>query len=830
MAAVVGAERFLHEIKIAAKLNHPHILTLIDSGEADGFLYYVMPYVQGESLKDKLLREKQLSVEDALAITQDVASAMAHAHTQGVIHRDLKPGNILLHEGEAMVADFGLALALRAAGGQRLTETGMSLGTPEYMSPEQATADHEVDARSDIYSLGAVLYELLAGEPPHTGRSTQAIIAKLLTEQPTPLRILRNTVPEAVDRAVMKALAKVPADRFSTTVEFAARLGEGSMAGPMTTSKPLVGARPITGLVATVSRGTKAITASALVIIAVAIVAFLTRSDAEPAAVGAPRHTQLTFSGQIVNGEISPNGELLAHVARVADTMKLLVRDLAGGTTLEIGSVGEVFALRWSPDGTQLLFTGEMEGQWRGYVVPRFGGTPRSLPRGFSQYAVWSPDGAQVAQWFQARPQGLHHIWFTDLATQDTDSIVLPGSITFLGHGDWSPNGEWITFFSTSGTHATLWTVAVDGSGLYEVMEDPSMIVSSPQWSSSGDAIYYNRADELRKVAVSRDGRPKGAPEVLQAGLQLLQASVHNHSRAFSITTDGRKLVYTKAQGHSNVWLATADRPGKDARFTTTQLTRGTARKSSARLSPDGRWIAFVQFVQTKGDVFVLPIDGGTPRRVTSGGQVLSHPVWSPEGRALAFLASVQGVTKLQTVVMDGGRKRTYEAADVGDMGLAWAPGDRILYQRPGNRNFHLLDPTTEAEEPLVANDSVGWMFEPHYSPDGDHVAVSWTRAQRGVWVISLRDSSQTLVRAGQQLLPLGWSADGGWVYTQDWDSRDILRVPWTGGDGIVIATVPFENAGCTPVERPAGLAWLCRVSESVSDIWMIENFDPAMR
>ena len=232
LAAVVGAERFLHEIQIAAKLNHPHILTLIDSGEAHGFLYYVMPYVQGESLRDKLQREKQLSVEEALAITQDVAGAMAYAHAQGVIHRDLKPGNILLHEGEAMVADFGLALALRAAGGQRLTETGLSLGTPEYMSPEQATADHDVDDRSDIYSLGAVLYELLAGEPPHTGRSTQAIIAKLLTERPTPLRILRNTVPEAVDRTVMKALAKTPADRYATVAQFAEALTEASTKAP----------------------------------------------------------------------------------------------------------------------------------------------------------------------------------------------------------------------------------------------------------------------------------------------------------------------------------------------------------------------------------------------------------------------------------------------------------------------------------------------------------------------------------------------------------------------------------------------------------------------
>ena len=221
LAAVVGAERFLREIQIAARLNHPHILTLIDSGEEDGFLYYVMPHVQGESLRDKLARERQLSIEEAVAIAQDVASALGYAHAQGVIHRDIKPGNILMHEGEAIVADFGIALALQAAAGQRLTETGLSLGTPEYMSPEQATADHQLDARSDIYSMGAVLYEMLAGDPPFTGRSTQAVIAKLLTERPTPVRILRDTIPEAVEQAVMKALAKVPADRFKTAGDFA---------------------------------------------------------------------------------------------------------------------------------------------------------------------------------------------------------------------------------------------------------------------------------------------------------------------------------------------------------------------------------------------------------------------------------------------------------------------------------------------------------------------------------------------------------------------------------------------------------------------------------
>src|SRR6267378_41792 len=226
LAAVLGAERFLQEIRISARLDHPHILTLIDSGENDGFVWYVLPYVRGESLRDKLTREKQLPIEETVRIATQVASALDYAHRHGVIHRDIKPENILLHEGEPVVADFGIALAVREAGGARLTETGLSLGTPQYMSPEQATGGQELDARSDVYSLAAVVYEMLAGEPPHTGPTVQAVIAKLLTERPTRIRTVRDTVPEGIDSAVAKALAKVPADRFASAAEFAAALAE----------------------------------------------------------------------------------------------------------------------------------------------------------------------------------------------------------------------------------------------------------------------------------------------------------------------------------------------------------------------------------------------------------------------------------------------------------------------------------------------------------------------------------------------------------------------------------------------------------------------------
>jgi serine/threonine protein kinase len=223
IAAALGAERFLREIAITARLDHPHILTLIDSGAADGFLFYVVPYVRGESLRARLEREKQLAVAEAVRITQQVAGALDYAHRQGVVHRDVKPENILLHEGEAMVADFGIALALEAAG-DRLTATGISIGTPEYMSPEQAEGNRALDARSDVYSLGAVLYEMLAGEPPHTGPTAQAIIAKLLTQAPARLQVLRAEVPPAVAAAVATALATVPADRFASAGAFATAL------------------------------------------------------------------------------------------------------------------------------------------------------------------------------------------------------------------------------------------------------------------------------------------------------------------------------------------------------------------------------------------------------------------------------------------------------------------------------------------------------------------------------------------------------------------------------------------------------------------------------
>src|SRR3989449_22746 len=244
LAAAVGADRFLREIEIAARLQHPHILPLYDSGTAAGFLYYVMPYVEGESLRDRLEREKQLSLEDTLRIAGEVAGALAYAHSHGVVHRDIKPENVMLSGGTVVVADFGIARAVTAAGDEhQLTQTGTVIGTPAYMSPEQATGSAEIDGRSDQYSLACVVYEMLVGEPPFTGPTAQAVMARHSLDLVSPPSIVRSTIPDAVEEAILRGLSKVPADRYPTAALFAEALNTPSRATGAVRRATLAGAR-----------------------------------------------------------------------------------------------------------------------------------------------------------------------------------------------------------------------------------------------------------------------------------------------------------------------------------------------------------------------------------------------------------------------------------------------------------------------------------------------------------------------------------------------------------------------------------------------------------
>ncbi len=355
LAAIIGAERFLREIKTIATLQHPHILGLIDSGEVQGTAYYVMPFVEGESLRDRLSREKQLPIPDAVRIASEVASALDYAHRHGVIHRDIKPENILLHDSQALVADFGIALAVSTAGGTRMTETGLSLGTPGYMSPEQATGDRQLDARSDVYSLGCMLYEMLVGEPPHTGPTVQAVIAAVVTKDPEPISTRRSTVPPHVADAVHQALAKLPADRFESAAAFARALGDPAFTtatGAQLTAR--ASTRRARHPVVLAGLGLAALAASA-------VGGSLLRGRTPPAGTSL-RFYLSSDSVRVIGDEfgISPDGTRLVYLARAGTGEMLFQQRLdeldpqpIAGTA---GALGSVF---FSPDGTWIGFATE---------------------------------------------------------------------------------------------------------------------------------------------------------------------------------------------------------------------------------------------------------------------------------------------------------------------------------------------------------------------------------------------------------------------------------------------------------------------------------------
>ncbi|MEO8140068.1 MAG: protein kinase, partial [Gemmatimonadota bacterium] len=379
LAAVIGAERFLAEIKTTANLQHPHILGLFDSGQVDGTVFYVMPFVDGESLRDRLTREKQLPIEDAVRISREVADALQYAHAQGVIHRDIKPENILLHGGHALVADFGIALAAATTAGTRMTETGMSLGTPTYMSPEQAMGERNLDARTDIYALGCVTYEALVGEPPFTGPTAQAIVAKVMTATPESLTTLRRTVPPAVARAVHRAIEKLPADRFPTAAAFGAALsGEGgthSWPAEPVAQRAAPGRRwplaLVALLVASAAYGIGRRSGSAVAGPSVFDAAL---PDTAPMSFAASTSTS-SYGVPLRNLSVAPSGEFAVYTARQGDSTMLWYRSLRDATVHPITGTRGATAPRISPDGQQIAF---LRGD-RVMLVPLGGGEARML-------------------------------------------------------------------------------------------------------------------------------------------------------------------------------------------------------------------------------------------------------------------------------------------------------------------------------------------------------------------------------------------------------------------------------------------------------------------
>jgi serine/threonine-protein kinase len=668
LSAILGADRFLAEIKTTANLQHPHILSLFDSGEASGLVFYVMPYVDGESLRDRLMREKQLPVEEAVRITKEVADALEYAHQHGVIHRDIKPENILLHGGHAQVADFGIALAAsRSEGGTRMTETGMSLGTPHYMSPEQAMGEREITARSDVYALGCVLYEMLAGEPPFTGPTAQAIIARVMTEEPRSLRLQRKTIPAQVEAAVVTALAKLPADRFPTAAAFREALDR-----PDALTAAATAARPadVAGRPPTPRDWVRALApwAVALLCLAAAAWGWLSRparptpgwqyitfgerpipATVQPSLALSPDGQSLLIKDDIQNGRIwikrrgeltaipipgterglypgfSPNGEWISFIAD--GHLKKIRAGEGAAITLADSAALPFGGQTWLDDGS-IVYVGPTISELS--RVGGAGGTPKTIlqARALAGLGLAMPTPLP----------GARGVFFT-VCTSACATISLHVLDLRSGQESLLLNNVVQAWYLPTGQ---LFFVRRDGTGLVApfdlgrlqlsgtpvpVLERISVSVGAPlvTWSKSGSLVYIQgrtQSTEFEMVRVGRDGA--AVP---------IDTAWHGEFNSEAVSPDGRRLAIGVglSSGTLGIWIKQLDH----GPFT--RLTFG-GQDRRPTWSPDGRIVAFIRDSLNSSSVYARAVDGSTPERLLVRlDRQVQEVVWSPDGRWLVL-------------------------------------------------------------------------------------------------------------------------------------------------------------------------------------------------
>lgn len=610
LAAVLGVERFLSEIRVTANLQHPNLLPLFDSGESAGLLFYVMPFVEGESLRARLEREKQLPIDESIRIAVAVAGALDYAHRHGVIHRDLKPENILLHDGQPLVADFGIALAVSNAGGARITQTGLSLGTPHYMSPEQATGDRGIDARADIYALGAVTYEMLSGEPPHNGNTAQAIIARVLTETARPLRSLRHTVPPHVDGAIQRALEKLPADRFGSSHEFADALqGKGSVTSPA----PAFGESSRWKAIA--------LTAGALAIIASAgVVWALSRHPAAPVSQRARFSLALPNDAKVSTTVVgrsmgfSPDGSTLVYVGDAQG--RLYLRRLDELTPHRIPGTEGASNPVFSPDGNWIAF---ISGAAPAPImkVSTSGGTAVMIANTAGRF-TWGPDGTIIfSKGVTQRGSGL---WRTNAAGAAPETVSVVDSADHAhGSPSYLPDGKSIVFtiLVTPTARTELAAMRLSDRKIVRL----GLAGGSPFYA--GGFLFFSRSDGTVS-AVRFDPatfRVTSEPLTLLEGVTIKQQAAVADLTLSSTGT----LVYLS--GEAGVQLTEATRDG-----TLRTLSPEYRFYRHPRVSPDGRRIAMSIF----SDLWVYDIVGGTLTRLTTTASATT-PGWTPDGRRIAF-------------------------------------------------------------------------------------------------------------------------------------------------------------------------------------------------
>jgi len=745
LGAVLGVERFLAEIQVTANLQHPNLLPLFDSGEAGGLLFYVMPYVEGESLRARLEREKQLPIDEAVRLAVGIASALEYAHGHGVIHRDLKPENILLQAGQPVIADFGIALAVSKAGGTRITQTGLSLGTPQYMSPEQATGDRTIDGRSDIYSLGAVTYEMLTGEPPHMGTTAQAIIARVLTEHPRSVRSMRPHVPEYVEQALENALEKLPADRMSTAGQFADALQGKSVAG-----SSLVATRAATAAQGQAGRRWRARLRDPLVLglagvaAAAVVAAWVTsasarRSESQDSAVvrfplSLPSGVNIASSGAALgrNVAISPDGKIVAFVGTLSTTVtQLFLRKLDEVQPRAIPGTDNALEPFFSPDGRWIGFwtpPGKLQkvSVDGGPVVPL---ADMPLPSGIS----WSSKDVIVA----ALTSGLGAIPAAggtprlvakiDVATGEVTKrwpIVLSDGETVL-YESWKPGGSERQRIAVASL-ATGASTILDVAGV------------SPLGVLDGRLVYATASQALMAVPFDvRSRRVTGAPTPILS--DVVVGSLGAAKAAISATGS---LVYQSGLQTSQVVLA-------DAQGTIRPLLAAARAYAFPRYSPDGKRVALTITQGAGSDIWLYDIPGATMARLTTDGSFNERPEWSPDGKHVLFRSER--------------RQRS---------GLWWQPSD-----------------LSGAAEPLLVNDSADF-WEGVIAPDGRSLVYQLDTAGAQIFSRPLAGDStpKPIAATGAVTDSPRLSPDGRWIAFASNSSgiQQVVVQPFPGPGGQV--------------------------------------------
>ncbi len=773
LAAVLGADRFVQEIKTTAALQHPHILPLFDSGVADSFLYYVMPFIDGETLRSKLDRETQLGIDESVRIATNIADALDYAHRHGVIHRDIKPENILLHEGRPMVADFGIALAVSAAAGGRMTETGLSLGTPHYMSPEQATAEKEISARSDIYSLASVLYEMLAGQPPHLGGSAQQIIMKIVTEEAAPVTKLRKSVPPNVAAAIAKGVEKLPADRFASAAEFAAALADTHFTTAKASAAVPVGA----------SRWrARALAAAALATVfgAVALVGLLRPPPAPPVirySMGLPVGQSMRQGTIGINIAISPDGRYIAYVGPGEAGDQLWLRERNRLDAVPLAGTAGAQNPYFSPDGSAIAFSSAVQ-TLQLKVIPVSGGPPITLASpglGSSGGGTWAPDG-----WiyFDA-PDGFMRV----RADGGTPELAIPidsarGQIG-LAWPDALPNGKGILYRSRPNLNPADFEIIAFDLKTHERHVLTKGLLA--RYIEPGFLVYLRADGAVVAAPFNQDLMKLTGPAVpLFEGVMIKPFG--SADIAFSATgtllyvpgkasaTGVAEMVYVSREGA----LTPMDPP----------LSLDFSSNRALSLSPDGKSVTIDIVGATAPEIWVKHLPAGAFSRLTFDARGATRARWTPDGKSILYLArsdaNIQSVWKkradgsapAQMVWSEKGAQINEAIISASQEWLIFIKSQRgtsddIFAVRPGRDSVSMPIVTTPAREQGVAlSPDDKWMAYISNESGRDEVFVRpFPNANDARWQISNRGGNAPR-----------WSRNGRELYFESADG-DLMVV-----------------------------------------------------